>query len=376
MGSHASVVIIQEHLPAFRVPFYEQLRAQLAERGVCLKLVFAPNQQNTFLKGQLEWAIGVPIRRLGPLAWQPVLGLARSAALVIVQQEAKYAVNPVLQCFAKWGGPPMAFWGHGKNFQAGGSAGLATRLKGHLSTKAHWWFAYNDLSARVVANLGFPPERITSVGNAIDTTRLIECRKATTEADLAVIRSALGLRSGNVAVYTGGLYPLKRIEFMIQAATLVREKIPDFELIVIGDGPDRHLVRAAAAEYPWIHDVGPKSDTDKVPYWVLSKLLIMPGGVGLVILDSFALGVPMVTTDTRLHGPEIDYLRNGENGVLVPCGDAVGPYAGAIIDLLRDEGKRQRIAGRAQASAADHTIERMAGNFAKGVFQALEAARS
>lgn len=370
-----SVLIIQEHLPAFRVPFYEGLRTDLAGQGVLVKLVFAPNQRNTFLQEPLDWAIGVPIRWWGPVAWQPVLGLARKADLVIVQQETKYLVNPVLQILAALGGPPVAYWGHGKNFQAAETSGLAAKVKSLLATKVHWWFAYNTLSSRTVADFGFSADRITSVGNAVDTTAMIERRKAITKTELDALRTRLGLNSENIAVYTGGLYSNKRIPFLLEAAHRIRQQIPDFHLLVIGDGPDRYLVSEAALQDPWIHDIGPLGSLDKIPYWMLSKVLLMPGGVGLVVLDSFALGVPMVTTDTHLHGPEIDYLRNNVNGLLVPCGNDSERYAEEVSKLMLDPAALARLRDGAINSASEYSIERMVDNFTHGVMAALAAPR-
>lgn len=369
------VVIVQEHLPAFRVPFYRQLKTLLEQHSVGLELVYAPNQRNTFLKGELEWATPISIRWLGPLGWQPVMGLVRGCDLVVVQQETKYVANPMLQALAALGGPPVSYWGHGKNFQAAGRRGIGCRLKRGLSKRVHWWFAYNDLSSGVVRDLGYPSDRITSVGNAIDTRALIEHRAALLDQELEEMRSSLGLGSSQVAVYTGGLYSNKRLEFLIEAVERIRDQVTDFQLIVIGEGPDRRIVTDAAARNHWIHYVGPKNDQQKVPYWAISKLLLMPGGVGLVVLDSFALGVPMVTTETRLHGPEIDCLKNGVNGVLIECGESTQTYADGVVDLLRDKARLERLRQGALASAAEHTIEKMARNFAIGVMQALEAPR-
>ena len=46
---------------------------------------------------------------------------------------------------------------------------------------------------------------------------------------------------------------------------------------------------------------------------------LLPGAVGLGVLDSFAFDVPLVTVDLPYHGPEIDYVRDGENGVKLPA---------------------------------------------------------
>jgi glycosyltransferase involved in cell wall biosynthesis len=140
---------------------------------------------------------------------------------------------------------------------------------------------------------------------------------------------------------------------------------------VIGDGPERFKIKEAAQAEPWIHDLGSKNDHDKVPFWAMAKLLLMPGLVGLVVVDSFALGVPLVTTDYPFHSPEIDYLKDGENGCVVPCGDDPSAYADAVVALLRDPDRIERLKAGAIASAAEHTIENMAKNFANGVMRCI-----
>jgi len=373
MKTMPNVLIIQEHMPAFRVPFYERLRELLAERGVELRLVYAPNQRNTFLKGELEWAKPVPIRWVGPLGWQPVMNMCRGCDLVIIQQETKYAVNPLLQAWSVFGGPKVAYWGHGKNFQKAEENGLGGFVKNFLSKRVDWWFAYNDLSAKVVANLGYTRERITSVGNAVDTAGMRKRLAELDPSEVSALRESHDIRSENVAVYTGGLYPNKRIGFLLDAAAKIREAIPDFELIVIGGGPEREKVTEAAQQQTWIHDIGPKDDHGKVPFWAMAKLLLMPGLVGLVVVDSFALGVPLVTTDYPFHSPEIDYLRDGENGCIVNCGDDSSAYADAVVALLRDPERLAGLKEGATRSSEFHTIENMAASFADGVMRCLSS---
>lgn len=366
-----TVVIIQEHLPDFRVEFYQKLRDRLESFGIDLKLVYAPNQKNTFLKGNLDWAIGVPIRWFGPFGWQPVFRLIKQADLVIIQQETKYMINPFILLLAKFGYFSVAYWGHGRNFQAADTKNLSFYIKKFFATKVQWWFAYNDLSAAVVQNFGFPKKRITSVGNAVNTKGLIERKNSLSTMEIEAVRSELNLYSNNVAIFTGGLYPNKKIDFLIESAILVRDSVPDFELIVIGDGPDRDQVSKAVSKHKWIHYVGPKNDEAKVPYWAIAKLLLMPGLVGLVIVDSFALGVPLITTDFPYHSPEINYLKNDINGMLINCEQSSKVYASAIVELLLDPERIERLKIGALQSSGSHTIENMVANFSDGVIKAL-----
>ncbi len=365
------VLIIQEHLPHYRVPFYERLHELLEAEDVNLELTFDPNTAPTLIPGSVKWATPLPIHWLNKAGWQPVIPLAFQADLVIAQQEVKYLAPFAILCERALTGRRFALWGHGRNFQAASQESVPERIKRHISRHVHWWFAYNHRSAEVVRDLGYPPGRITEVMNSLDTLRLRTEKGRVSPEELVRLKLQLGIHSDNIGVYTGGMYGGKRIKFLLDAAGRIRREIPDFHLLVIGSGPDSVLVQNV--DCPWIHYIGPKDDEQKIPYWMISKVLLMPGAVGLVILDSFALGIPMVTTAVGTHGPEIDYLRNGENGLMVDDSDSGDDYAMAVVGLFQDSSRRADMAACAAQDAEKYSIENMAGRFAEGVLQALAA---
>ena len=365
------VVIIQEHMPHYRAKFFALLRQSLSSHDIELRLIHGIDSDPRMLSQSPDWADPVEITKIGPFSWHHLKNLCHGADLIIVPQEVKYLRLHLSYLMTRFSNCKFSYWGHGRNFQASDPKSVAERLKRFLSRHVDWWFAYNDLSARVVEGIGYPKDRITSVGNTVDIVSLSKLRDSLKESSLTATREELGLVSTNIAIYTGALYPAKRIQFLIESAILIRQQIPDFELIMIGDGPQRSLVSKAASEHSWIHDLGPKNDQEKVPYWAISKVLLMPGLVGLVIVDSFALGVPMVTTDYPAHSPEIDYLRDGENGLLVTCGDSVEAYANAVTGLLNDGDRLSALSEGARSSAAEHTLESMIRNFSDGVLKAL-----
>lgn len=365
------VVILQEHLPHYRLKFYDCLREELSIRGVELQLIYSPATSLAAVPGRLDWAKEIVCKRLGKLVWQPVWRDFNGADLIIVHQENKYLINYLLMLKSRWGSAKLAYWGHGRNFQSSNPNGISERVKRFFSRHADWWFAYNDLSKRVVSNLGFPAERITSVGNSIDTKLLTQLRDSVTESQIQSVRNELGIEPENVAVYTGRFIEMKRIRFLVEACHEIRRRVPDFNMVWIGSGPLEDFVNEQSSAHSWIHFVGVKDDKEKVPYWMISKLLLMPGAVGLAVLDSFALGVPMVTTDIADHGPEIDYLKDGENGVIVRPSDSVVDYAIAVTELLKDTISYNRMRSKALAEAEHYSAETMALNFAEGVESAL-----
>lgn len=380
MQRYKRVAIIYKSLPQYRRQFFELLRERLAERGVEFLLIYGqadPIDASKMDRVDLPWAIRIPNRifRLGgrSIYWQPCLRHLRGVDLVIVEQASKLLVNYVLLLQHILGIRRLAFWGHGKNFQGHTRSSAGEFVKRLISQRVGWWFAYNDTSARVVRELGFPQERITDVQNAIDTHELVDEQQRIAPEEVEQRRASLGITSENACIFAGSMYPEKRVEFLLEACTLIRKDVPDFEMIFLGAGPDADLVSAAAESTTWVHYVGPKFGREKVPYFMMSKLFLLPGLVGLAVLDSFALETPLVTTDVDYHSPEIEYLVDGENGVIVRDPENVEEYARSVAALLRDETRRARLEAGCRAARSRYTIEDMAERFAEGVVRALAA---
>ncbi len=326
------VVVVQEILTAYRVPFWKRLRDRLEAKGVELVLVHGfpeGDRASRSDQGALEWALTTDNRHLRvlpgrtPLVWQPLpRSVVRRADVVVVEQANRQLVNyRLLLRAALRGRPRVVFWGHGGNLRASGPlAGLEERFKGSVSRRAHWWLAYTEGSADRVAALGFPRERVTVVQNAVEVTR---------PADAAE-------RVPGRCVYVGSLYSHKRIEFLLDAARRTAALRDDFRLVVIGDGEDRGLVEERAAREPWLDVRGSVFGDQTARVLATSNLLLMPGLVGLAIVDSFATGCPLVSVDLPFHSPEIEYLQDGVNGVLLRAGTTASQYGEQVARLLDD----------------------------------------
>ena len=370
-----SVVIVQRRLPHYREALFERMRERLAADGIRLRLLHGQATRAEESKrdaGHLDWAEALPNTYLfgDRLCWQRFNPQVRDASLVVMGQENKLVYNLLAMSIER--PARLAYWGHGRDMQAVHPNGIGERFKKWLAVKVDWWFAYTTMTRDIVAGYGFPSERITVLDNAVDTSALATQLRAVTADSVAAQRKQLAIGDGPVALYIGSLYADKRLDFLLQAADALRERIATFTLIVVGDGPLRGTLDSAAATRPWLHVLGAQRGADKARLLKLADVMLNPGLVGLGILDSFVAGVPMITTDCRIHSPEIAYLDSGVNGVMTI--NDLHAYVDAVASLLRLPGALDAVARGAARSAEHYTVENTAGKYCEGIHACMEGA--
>ena len=376
------VAIVYKSLPHYRLEFYDQLRERLEQSGIQFRLIVGQPDRVMAERSDtadLAWAEQIRNRhlRLGSrqIVWQPCLRLLRGSDLVIVEQASKLLVNYFLLAWRRMGGPKAAWWGHGINLDREKSSRAGEAVKRKLAAQADWWFCYTEGTASIVSDLGVGRDRITVVQNAVDTSGIRAARDNLTPDDIAAVRRELGLGDGPVALWLSSIYDRKRPEFMVSAADAIRADIADFELLVIGDGPQRHIFDEAAETRPWLHVLGARNGLDAVPPAATASILVNPGLVGLTVLDGFALGLPMITCDLPYHSPEIEYLEHGVNGLVLPRHATPGDFAEACVRLLTDPQELGRLSDAARQASFQYTLEEMVERFTSGILQALESER-
>ena len=223
------VTIVQRILPHYRVSFFDALTQLLQERGRTLRVLYgqeAPGTVPQSVRVAREWAVPMTNRYLlgGRLVAQPGNGLLRESELVIVEHANSMLPTHKLVwrrvCSARH---LLGLWGHGRNFQR--SAGLADRYKLWMAQQPDWWFTYTRSVAELLTANGFPRDRISVVNNSVDTTSIAQATSRLTPAARDSMCAELGLAGRNVAIFCGGMYAEKRLEFLVRAGELIRRRI-------------------------------------------------------------------------------------------------------------------------------------------------------
>ena len=150
------------------------------------------------------------------------------------------------------------------------------------------------------------------------------------------------------------LEPLYNVALVLRAFQIIQREHPAAELVVAGFGSQRGMLESLARELSLAHvrfvgrvpadEMGALYDTADI-FLNGSNIDNMP----LSILDAFAAGVPVVTTDAG----GIPYVvRDNENGFLVPRGDHEA-MANTCLRLLGDDALALRVGDTARQECID-----------------------
>lgn len=161
------------------------------------------------------------------------------------------------------------------------------------------------------------------------------------------------LRPGRRRFLTSARFePLKRLDQLLEAFASVRNQLPDWDLVLLGDGPLRQdfaaRVRALGMEDRVIF---PGMVGNPAEWYEACDLFVFSShseGFGMVLAEAMAHGLPCVSFDCDA-GPA-DIIREGVDGFLVPTGD-VAALAERLRSLALDDARRAAFACRAREAA-------------------------
>src|SRR5690606_19607980 len=159
----------------------------------------------------------------------------------------------------------------------------------------------------------------------------------------------------------GRLVYQKGFDDLLRAFAEVHAKMPELNLLILGNGPLEADLRALAHELnisDHVHLIGFRPNP--IDYMKRASLFVMSSrheGFGNVLVEALSAGIPVVSTDCD-YGPS-EILEQGRYGALVPVGD-VSSLALAIETALEILPDRVALQTRAKtfspASIADRYL--------------------
>jgi glycosyltransferase involved in cell wall biosynthesis len=163
-----------------------------------------------------------------------------------------------------------------------------------------------------------------------------------------------------LAVAVGRLVPVKDFPRLVRVMASVRERVPDAELVIVGEGYERDAILSTVRECGgegWIRLAGRVSDEELRDLYRRAWLAVSVSvreGWGMTLTEAAACGTPSVATDISGHADAVAAERSG----LLRSTDAA--LAEAITTVMTDPARRAELQAGALARADELTWERTA----------------
>ncbi len=142
-----------------------------------------------------------------------------------------------------------------------------------------------------------------------------------------------------VAIYVGRLAGEKNIPLTIQAFLSMREIVPELQLVLVGDGPERKNLER---EHPEFHFAGLRRGEDLAAHYASGDVFIFASiteTFGNVVTEAMASGLAVLAYD---YAAPQQYIRHEVNGIKAPFDDSPA-FVEAARKLARDRASWPRL---------------------------------
>lgn len=355
------VLFVQPTLATYRVPVYGELASR---PEIDLRLWYGDHQgiknaDPEGFSGELK-----PIRSLSfagqELLWHSAQLEAvkrKDVDVVVLSWGSRYlSLRPALRR-ARQRGLPVLLWGHGfsKN-----ESPLRQWSRDRLARLATVLMLYDEETASVTVERGWPADRVFIAPNAIDQVPIAAARESflSDESAMKRFREQEGIVDRSVLLYVSRFAPENRLDILIEAIDRLRHQQPEVLAVLVGGGQEYDRIQEMVESrglMDHVRLVGPiYEETLLAPWFLSAEAFVYPAAIGLSLLHAFGYGLPVVTSDDMEgHNPEIIAFDSSagpnQNGITYLADDA-DSLADRLHNLLNDNALRQKLGQNALAA--------------------------
>ena len=185
---------------------------------------------------------------------------------------------------------------------------------------------YGNRAKDILIDKGFSANSMYVINNSLDYDLQRNIRETLTEEKIREYKHK-NFKHANwpILIATGRLTDNKKIDYIVQAAIMLKIKGIDVNVLIVGNGPSKENIEKLITEGN-VHDrvvlYGECYDENILaPLISMSDICVIPGAIGLTCMHSLVYGTPVITHNRLdFQHPEIEAIEIGVNGDLYEYG--------------------------------------------------------
>ena len=225
----------------------------------------------------------------------------------------------IAACICRLRKKRVVFWGHGFKSSKPSNNNV---IRKYFFSLAHAFYTYGFNAKKNAITLGFNPANIYVGFNSLDYYSQLSIRNRLTAS---IIKSSTPENTLTISCISRLTYTC-RYDILFDAIALAKNSSSiNFNVVIIGDGPERSSLEAKAKELQLnVEFLGPVYEEQRIAETLYrSDVTISPGKIGLTAMHSLMYGTPVISHDDFVSQmPEVEAVVTGFTGELFKTGDA------------------------------------------------------
>jgi glycosyltransferase involved in cell wall biosynthesis len=335
------VLLISNRVMHYRVSVYNYFWRRFREQGWEFAVLSNELQRENRNRCEFEFIE----RPFDFLAYRKEIRRLQPDVVILFLHLKDWILWPLIH-WLKLSGIPVVLWTKTRNLDDPNN-----RLRNSLFDYLH--FCSNGLILYTSSLMRFIPERLRArvfvANNTINFGDFPPIDESKEE-----IKRDLDLPFQKVVLFAGRIGEERNRKKVDHLIDIFRElDRTDVGLVIVGSGLNEEFrVRMNPTNTRYLGEVHDTENRQISRIFKMADICSIPGHVGLGINQAFFWGLPMVTEQGN-QPPEIEYLRDGENGFIVPEDDR-NALRDRLLFLLDNDEERRRMSANARQDILGH----------------------
>lgn len=207
----------------------------------------------------------------------------------------------------------VIFWTHG---WYGKEGFFKTIIKKIYFFPADTILTYGERARNLMIKVGFKPAKVMAIHNSLNHEEQVALRDT---IRLSSIYKDYFNNNNPVLIFIGRLTPVKKLDMLVKAVSLLKQKGCMYNIVFVGDGSESQSLMKLVNECGLCDNVwfyGACYDEKQNAELIYNAdLCVAPGNIGLTAMHSLVFGTPALThNDFAWQMPEYEAIHEGVTG--------------------------------------------------------------